>query len=231
MGDFIKWPAWLPYPISWARASGNLFLWWSLTTAMLEAVARHDDYALNHCRIDEFGRVDCTSDASQAVLLLFYFLVNLVFQAIAVTITHHLVSRLRGKSRGWFPRWPSWREGVNGSIAIFFGGIVMAIAGILFVVILPKQVLVPAMLTAMLVVNAYLHQYDYRVRERRAARSLAKRSQTKKKGGKGTTSPSVPANSTPPPPPDPIEQELNQMRADLGLNQMRRRQKPPGNSQ
>lgn len=236
MGIFT-WPVWSPYPVNWLRAVGNLFLWAVLTEGMLEAVFKNRDYALAHCWIDEFGNVDCPSAVSQGAFLLFCFLLNLVFQAIAITITHHWIARLRGKSRGWFPRWPSWREGLNGSIAVFLSFVAIAVPGILFVAIFPQwltiRALVPVTLGGMLAIAAYLHQYDCWVRERRAAKKAMRsqaRTGNKKRGKKREFSPSgSPANLTPPPV-DPIDLELDRLRGEMGMNQMRRK-KPPENSQ
>lgn len=87
-------------------------------------------------------------------------------------------------------------------------------------------------MVGLLAIGAYLHHYDFLVRERRAAIKVAKRSQAaNKKRGKGSnSSPTAPLPGNSTPPVDPIEQELNKLRADMGLNQMRRK-KPPGNSQ
>lgn len=240
MGNYFKWPVWLPYPINWLRAAGNLFLWWSLTEGMLESVFKNRDDAF-HCWPDELGSMECPSAVSRGTFLLFAFFVNLIIQVFLVAIAHHWIARLQGKSRGWFPRWSSWREGLNGSIAIFLGGVVILIGAILLVALFPHwltvRTLIPAILVGALVINAYLHHYDYRVRERRAARKVAKHSQAKpgnkKRGKGGNSSPGpLPKPATPPPPPpvDPIDLELDRLRGEMGLNQMWRK-KPPENSQ
>ena len=148
-----------------------------------------------------------------------------------------------GRTTAWFPQWVSWREGLNGAIVLLLqlGGTLIFV--LLLALILHRQLesqevwawFIRSAVVGLIAIGAYLHHYDFLVRERRAAREVAKRSQlqtqNQKRGNKSNSSSAAPLTGNPTPPPiDPIEQELNQMRADMGLNQMRRR-KPPGHSQ
>lgn len=223
----FTWPVWLPYPISWARAFANLFvasvIGKASSTALMDAIRDGE--------IDDPGELMAVVTVLAVVSLLFHFLF--------IVLGHHCISKLVLQRSAWFPGWLSWREGLTGFVVLVLqsmgtGFFVFYLA----VMVMPRteeqvRLFVGLVGAGLLAISAYLYHYDFLVRERRAARKIAKRSQAqsgnKKRGKGGNSSPSVPANSTPPP--DPIEQELNQMRADLGLNQMRRRQKPPGNSQ
>jgi hypothetical protein len=142
-------------------------------------------------------------------------LAGLLLHFAIIVLGHHCITKLINKKSAWFPGWLSWREGINGSIVL----VVELLSTSLFVVFLAVtidsteseagRIFVLRVLAFFFIVAAYLYHYDFLVRQRRAARLARKYS----------TAMSAPV------PVDPVDVELNQLRGQMGLTQMRRRPK------
>lgn len=140
----------------------------------------------------------------------------------------YLADRLSGKLS-------HWREGLNAFIVSFvaFFVTVFILAYLLPVpskadvsyeyeltllrrnILYLRREMIPI---GMFLVSAYLYQYDLWARHRRAAKSAADRAKTQQPVKKRS-----PKNL---PPPDPVEQDLNQLKAESGMSRMRTARQP-----
>lgn len=187
------WPIWLPFPISWARASANVAVFSTIAQGVA-ASAR---------------KVDEPEDMIPIVL------VGLFLHFAIIVLGHHCIAKLKGRKSGWFPGWQSFREGINGSIVL----VVELLSTSIFVIFLAAAIdpysndagknFVATVLAFFVIVAAYLYHYDFLVRRRRTTRQARKYLR-------------VVSNSNPAPV-DPVEVELNQLRGQMGLTQMKRK--------
>ncbi|GET44167.1 hypothetical protein [Microseira wollei] len=90
------WPLWLPFPISWARAGANV--------AVFSAIAKGVAHSARE--------VDEPEDMIPIVLA------GLLLHFAIILLAHLCITKLKDKKSGWFPRWLSWREGINGTIVL-----------------------------------------------------------------------------------------------------------------
>lgn len=196
------WPVWFPYPISWARACANIAVFSAIMQSAAPSIRRSDE-------------------ASDLVSII---LAALVLHFFGIVLGHHCIIKLVKQKSNWFPGWLSWREGLNGSIILILELLSTSIfVGFLAVSINPysanagRNFLLMTM-AFLIAVAAYLYHYDFLVRERRNAK-MANRQTSKQK--KSSLSPQTL---------DPIELELDRLRGEMGLNQMKQRKKKDSNS-
>ena len=218
------WPAWLPYPISWIRAFG-------LTYTLVFLVKTQ--FPLQY------------SDSILAVLIGAWIAVPPLFAffhwAIASVITF-LLARLpvypkldtvRNYLSDRLPnlRRSHWREGVNALIVSF---VAFAVSAFVLSYVLPAPSkefayendayllrrsilrlrfdLIPM---GMVIISAYLYQYDLWARQRRATKQANAQNVAKRRSPTATN---IPVN--------PIEIGLNQLAAESGDARMRAVRKP-----
>ena len=209
------WPRWLPYPISWLRSVGLTYFLTSLVKSQ---------FPLRQ------------SDSVVAVLIAAWITVPFLFTffhwAIA-SVARFLLTRLPAHPKlapvrqYLTDRWSGsqrshWREGLNAFI-ISFVAFVLSFLVVSFLTPVPSKAdayeygsyllrrnvlrlrldMIPI---GMLVVSAYLYQYDLWARHRRAVKSAAKAQEPTKRRS---------------PAPDPADQELNQLRAESGMSRMK----------
>ena len=218
------WPKWLPYPISWIRALG---LTYTLTVLV------KSQFPLRQ------------SDSVVAVLIAAWITVPFLFTffhwAIA-SVARFLLTRLPAHPKlapvlqYLTDRWSGsqrshWREGLNAFI-ITFVAFVVSFLVVSFLTPVPSKTdayeygsyllrrnvlrlrldIIPI---GMLLVSAYLYQYDLWARHRRAVKSAAKKAKTQEP----TKRRSLATKNLPAP--DPADQELNQLRAEAGMSRMK----------
>lgn len=216
------WPKWLPYPISWIRAFG-------LTYALTVLVK--SQFPLQH------------SDSVFAVLIgawttvpfLFAFFHWVIASVARFLLTHlpahpklapvrqYLTDRWSGSERS------HWREGLNAFI-VSFAAFVVSFLVVSFLTPVPSKadayeygsyllrrnvlrLRLDTIPIGMFLVSAYLYQYDLWTRHRRALKSAAKAKAQEPTKRRSPTE-NLPA-------PNPVEQELNQLRAESGMTQMK----------
>ncbi|MEZ2250225.1 GYF domain-containing protein [Microcoleus sp.] len=219
------WPKWLPYPLSWIRAFGLTYIFTALVWSRFPF--QHSDSV-----------VAVLIGAWATVPFLFTFF-HWVISSVAKFLLTHLPAypKLNPVRQYLTDRWSGsershWREGLNAFIVSF-----VAFTISLFVVsyltpvpskvdadyargfyLLRKNLLrlrVELIPIGMFLVSAYLYQYDLWARHRRAVKSVAKT----KTPGPGQKKKRSPTGNLPAP--DPVEQELNKLKAESGMNQMK----------
>lgn len=218
----ITWPKWLPYPISWMRACALLYTLTLLVKSQLPL--RHSD-SIFAVMIGAWATVP----------FVFTFFHWAIASAVKPLLTHLPAHpKLDGVRQYLIDRWPGlkrshWKEGLNAFIISFVAFIISAFVVSYLVpvpskadayeydfyllrrsMILLKLDIIPI---GMMIISAYLYQYDLWARHRRAAKSAAKA-----KAQEATKKRSPNSNS---PPPNPVEQELNQLKATTGMNRMK----------
>jgi hypothetical protein len=221
-----SWPTWLPYPISWIRAFALNFILVSLFQSHVPF--RHSS-----------GVLVALVGAWVTVPFLFAFFHWTIAFVVTILLAHlpthpkldlprkYLEDRFLGLKRS------HWREGLNAFIVTFVAFIVSAF--LVSLVPVPGQhvtyeydlyLLRQATLRrrfdlipiGMVIISAYLYQYDLWARQRRAAKQAAK---TKAQEPTKRRSPN--SNLTPV---NPIEVELNQLSAESGDARMRPVRRP-----
>ena len=206
-----SWPAWLPYPISCLK---GFILSYAFTSTVKAQFPLQTGDSL----------VPILIGAWIWVALLFSFF-HWVFTSGANLLLTHLPQKpsfdnLRQHLTTWSSsKKPHWKEGLNAFIISFVTSILVSFV-VFSVIPAPSRLdaynnnsyeLRQAMIQVrfalipigMTITSAYLYQYDLWARQRRAAKQ-EKRSQN-------STAPAA----------NPIEQELNQLRADAGATRMR----------
>lgn len=215
-----NWPKWLPYPISWIRAfalnSVLIVLFWSripfrhsssVVIALVSAwVAVPFLFAFFHWAVAAVAE---------------FLLVRLPVHPNLSTVRQYLGDRLPELQR------PHWREGLNAFIVALVAFLASAFI-VSFVPVPSKEIAyeydmyllrrsmlrlsIDLMPIAMVIIAAYLYQYDLLVRRWRAAKTSAK------------SQPQKPVRRSPvASPPDPVEQELNQMKFGSGMTRTAKR--------
>jgi GYF domain 2 len=224
-----NWPKWLPYPISWIRA-------FVLNSVLVSLFWSHIPFRRGS------SVIVALVGAWVAVPFLFAFfhwaIASIVTFVLARLPTHPKLDLLRRYLSDRLPdlRRAHWREGLNAFIVTFVAFVVAAC--VVSVIPVPsKQVAyeydlyllrrsmlrlsIDLMPTAMVVIAAYLYQYDLWARRRRAVKvkSAVKAQEPAKKRSPNSNSPA----------PDPIEQDLNQLKVESGMNRVKavRRSVPP----
>ncbi|MEG4031353.1 MULTISPECIES: DUF4339 domain-containing protein [unclassified Microcoleus] len=206
-----SWPAWLPYPISCLK---GFVLSYAFTSTVKDQFPLQTGDSL----------VPILIGAWIWVALLFSFF-HWVFTSGANLLLTHLPQKPSFDNwRQHLTTWssskkPHWKEGLNAFIISFVTSILVSFV-VFSVIPAPSRLdaynnnsyeLRQAMIQVrfalipigMTITSAYLYQYDLWARQRRAAKQ-EKRSQN-------STAPAA----------NPIEQELNQLRADAGATRMR----------
>ncbi len=213
-----NWPKWLPYPISWVRALG--------LTYALTALVR-SSFPLQHS--DSIFVV--LVGAWTTVPFLFTFFHWAIASVVKFLLTHLPAhSKLASVRQYLADRWPNlershWREGLNAFIISFVAFIVSFLV-VSFLTPVPSradadysqgfsllrrsvlQLRLGIIPIGMFFVSAYLYQYDLWARHRRAAKAKTQEP-TKRRSPKNL------------PAPDPVEQELNQLKAQSGMSRMK----------
>jgi hypothetical protein len=216
-----SWPAWLPYPISWLRGFGLVYILSVLVKSQLQS---GDNFLVIFI------------GAWLTVPFVFTFFHWALAAAVKFLLTYlpahpklnpvrqYLTDRWTGLERS------HWREGLNAFIVSFVAFLisVLVIAYLLPVpskaeaseydtyllrrnILVLRRDLIPI---GMLFLSPYLYQYDLWVRRRRAIKSAAKAKKQKPTKTRSPAATNLPA-------PNPIEQELNQLSADAGATRMR----------
>ncbi len=212
------WPKWLPYPISWIRALG--------LTYPLTALVR-SSFPLQHS--DSIFVV--LIGAWTTVPFLFAFSHWVIASAVKFLLTHLPAHPKLAPVRQYLlDRQPSlersnWREGLNAFI-ISFVAFVISFFVVSYLTPVPSradadysqgfyllrrnvlQLRLGIIPIGMFFISAYLYQYDLWARHRRIAKSAAKAKEPTKR-----RSQNLPA--------DPVEQELNQLKAQSGMSRMK----------
>lgn len=212
------WPKWLPYPISWIRALG-------LTYALMALV--RSSFPLQHS--DSIFVV--LIGAWTTVPFLFTFSHWVIASAVKFLLAHLPAhSKLAPVRQYLADRKPSlershWREGLNAFI-ISFVAFVVSFLVVSYLTPVPSradadysqgfyllrrnvlQLRLSIIPIGMFFVSAYLYQYDLWARQRRIAKSVVKAKQPTRR------SQNLPVA-------DPVEQELNQLKAQSGMSQMK----------
>ncbi|EGK84225.1 DUF4339 domain-containing protein [Microcoleus vaginatus PCC 9802] len=197
-----SWPAWFPYPISWLRGFVLSRSFGFFVISGIPEVSNTGDFFI------------LLTVAWLVQPFLFTFLHYLSATTIEAAIIG-LPSQVPNYDRihQWLTSkrcsgtWRHWREGLNAFVVLFFGFFFSLFVGALIIAAPSDRESSMWKLTIALsclpVATAYLYQYDLWARQRRAAKQ-EKRSQN-------STAPAA----------NPIEQELNQLRADAGATRMR----------
>jgi hypothetical protein len=216
-----SWPAWLPYPISWLRGFGLVYILTSLVKSQLQSG-------------DNFLVIFIGAWLTAPFLFTFFHWTIAAVVKLLLTylpthpklnpVRQYLTERWAGLERA------HWREGLNAFIVSFVAFLVSALV-IAFLLPAPSRTeasqydtyllrrnilslrreLIPI---GMLIVSPYLYQYDLWVRHRRAVKSVSKAKKQKSTKTRSPAAKNLPA-------PNPIEQELNQLSADAGATRMR----------
>jgi hypothetical protein len=194
-----KWPKWLPYPVSWARASVNFWCFGCILESAAIPWIRE-----NRCT-DYYSCVDKFITVITTFVLTHFVMVTLVYLAI------NKVREMLGRSS----KVSAWKEGLNGVIVVVLSAVMLTVVSPLVALFFRPTVasgLLIGLAFKIIPFGAYLYQYDFWARERKHARQ-------EKKVGKGRELPSPTASALPT---DPIDLELDRMRGEMGLNQMRK---------
>ncbi len=127
----------------------------------------------------------------------------------------NLQQRLVQPRRFRLPGLASWQEGLNALIVLL---VAVFIAFIIYIPFYKRPVDVEQLrsyriqiTTVYVIVAAYLYQYDFWVRQRRATRKAAQGNKRKQ----------------PPVPIDPIEVELDRLRLQMGMHQVKGKKNKP----
>ncbi len=218
----MTWPKWLPYPISWMRALGLTYALTALVKSQFPLQNSDSVFAVL------FG-------AWATVPFLFAFFHWAIASAVKFLLTHLPAHPKLAPVRQYLTdRWPSlershWKEGLNALIVSFVAFVISAFVVSCLVPVPSKadayeydfywlrRIMIKLKFDiipiGMLIISAYLYQYDSWARHRRAAK-LAAKSKTQKPTKRRSPVGNLPA-------PDPVEQELNQLKAGIGVNQMK----------
>ena len=218
-----SWPAWLPYPISWLRGFG-------LTYALTVLVK--SQFPLQHSD----GILAVLIGAWVTVPFLFTFFHWSIASAVSFLLKHSPVHPKLDPVRKYLvDRSPSlershWREGLNAFI-ITFVAFILSFLVVSFLTPVPDKAdavadygsyllrrnvlrlrleIIPI---GMLLFSVYLYQYDLWARHRRTMKSTSKAKKQKSTKTRSSATTNLP--------PNPIEQELNQLKADAGVTRMR----------
>jgi len=217
------WPKWLPYPISWIRALG-------LTYALAALVKSQFPVRQND------SVVALLIAAWITVPFLFTFFHWVIASVARFLLTHlpahpkiapvrqYLTDRWSGSERS------HWREGLNAFI-ISFVAFVVSFLVVSFLTPVPSKqdaseygsyllrrnvlrLRLDIIPIGMFVVSAYLYQYDLWARHRRAVKLAAKVKAQEPTKRRSPLTKNVPV-------PDPVNLELNQLRGESGMSQMK----------
>jgi hypothetical protein len=215
------YPKWIPYPISWLRTlvlilvlgpTGSLIsvlgLWGSFGTIL---GGSSGDIPLPDVLI--------LLAIAALVLLLPTTILAYVYHVFALIIDAKSISAQHPRG---FPTWRSWREGLTGIIVM---GLSLTIS--VFVVLWYRPDLIgnPDLVTqsdkeeiatflgiVWLISAAYLYQWDYLVRKKR----------TRKQKKRKSSSVAIETKSPPQPRVDEIDIELNKLRGEMGIHQIKK---------
>ncbi|RMG14450.1 MAG: hypothetical protein D6728_02645 [Cyanobacteria bacterium J055] len=220
------YPKWVPYPSSWLRTFVTLLvlgptgilisvfgLWGSLGTLFGGSTGNVP-----------LPGVPIRLAVTALVLLLpttilayVYHLFTLILNAKSISVQHPR----------WFPTWRSWREGLTGVIVM---GLSFTVAFLVVSWYRPDLVInsdaiaetdqetIATFLTLVWLISAaYLYQWDYLVREKRARNPKNRKQNPRKLPNKGL-------KKSPPiaPPVSEIDIELNKLRGEMGLHQIKK---------
>ncbi len=193
------WPAWFPYPSSWARA----FLIMMLIAFLMVSL-----------RFTGFWGLAMSAISGNVVPFILLGLAGFLAPFLLVAYTHNLIWR-KAPARWpqWLPSPASLKEGLTALIVM----VVSIAAGLVTLIpfmqcaIFADEVVCPPLpeaqttfATVVLFVSAaYLYQYDYLVRRRRSNRKQRRTASPATR----TTQPTAQI--------DPLEAELNQLRRNL----------------
>lgn len=235
--DIPKWPKGLPYPISWIRAL-------ALTSALVFLVKsqlplRYDD-SIFAVLIGAWVTVPFLFEFFRWAIALISknLLTHLPAHPKLDPFRQYLTNHQPNLSQG------HWKEGLNAFIIAF---VAFAVSTLVVSFLLPVpgktyaydydlyslrrgllRLRIDVIPIGMLIISAYLYQYDLWARSRRAAK-LAKQAEKlakeKEAAERKASKKAKKASSSKPkkhqPPADPIEIELNQMSAEFGATSMR----------
>ncbi|WP_445173115.1 DUF4339 domain-containing protein [Microcoleus sp.] len=216
------WPKWLPYPISWIRAFG---LTYTLTVLVKSQFPLRQSDSVVPVLIAAWITVPF-------LFTFFYWAIASVARFVLTHLPAHpkLAPVRQYLTDRWSGERSHWREGLNAFI-ISFVAFVVSFLVVSFLIPVPSNTnayqyssyllrrnvlrlrlqIIPI---GMFLVSAYLYQCDWWVRDRRAVTSATKaktQEPTKRRS-------SVTKNA---PVPNPVDLELNQLRAESGMSQMR----------
>jgi hypothetical protein len=134
----LKWPTWIPYPISWLNAlalAGLMTLYFSLIGSLFSETIRALVEPFPFRNLIGYPRP--YTGLLSLLLLVFMVILPVVFIALVHHWLHLLLTRflpavqspIIGPTKGWFPGFMSWWEGVWGlcvTVAGLFFGITLA---------------------------------------------------------------------------------------------------------
>jgi hypothetical protein len=134
----LKWPKWIPYPVSWLNAlvlAGLMVLYVSFIRSLFAETIMALAYPLPFRNLTGYPRP--YTGLLSLLLLVFIVILPVVWIALVHHCLHLLLTRflpavqspIIGPTRGWFPGFMSWWEGVWGlcvTVAGIFFGITLA---------------------------------------------------------------------------------------------------------
>lgn len=181
----MRWPVHFPYPISWLRAFTALFLTVGFGFSL---------------RLTGFWGLIFTTITGRLLPLIVLMAVGLIIPVFLVAYTHHLLwGRSDYRRFRWLPRAVSWREGLNALIVIVVASLISTIVLMPFIgcyianddidCLPPTEQQLQFALVIWLTTAAYLYQYDYLIRHRRASKLKLKVPQLSKPGSSGKNKP------------------------------------------
>jgi hypothetical protein len=217
------YPKWIPYPISWLRtlllilvlgSLGSLIsvvgLWtilWTFFESSIGAITPWNA-CINLAIVAAFLLIPTT------VLAYIYHIFTLIFDAQSLSAKHPRE----------FPTWQSWREGLTGvivmgiSISIAFAVCLWYHPHVLFsrkfLTRAEQEAIINCFAIAWVIAAAYLYQWDYLARQKR------QRQQNRRKSLAQNAS-QIQKLDKPKDPVNPIDIELNKLRGEMGLHQIK----------
>ena len=205
------WPAWFPYPISWLRGFLLSKSFSFIVVSGLPEVTNNGDFFI------------LLGFAWLVQPFLFTFFHFLVSGTLEVLVTN-LPSQTPGYIRQWFAdrrclgAWRHWREGLNAFVCLFFAFMASLFIAALFISDPSHRQeslwKIGIALASLPVTAAYIYQYDLWARHRRAVKSAAKAKAQEPTKRRSPATKNLPA-------PNPVDQELNQLRAESGMSRMK----------
>jgi len=238
-----KWPKHLPYPISWLRAIIVSGLYGFCVSEGMSTIQRPGD-VIPLVLFSWMFQLPAIAYLHHWLILALDWIAQWWPQwALGYSkFQERLIQKTEQQQIKLFsPTKASWQEGINALIVLLAVGIATVVFwGVCYKITGPdvardfRKFIFKMMWLVGPVIIAYLYQYDFWARARRAAKlakqaeKLAKEKEAAKRKATKKTS-SKPKKSQPPA--DPIEVELNQLSADFGVTAMRPVRKTPNPEQ
>lgn len=221
------YPKWFPYPISWLRVFLSILVLGPMGLSLT---------MVSFWLGTEFLWLGITDifNAFGVVALLSILALVIVFPIILLTYTYQILTiafnarSLSPHLPRWIPSPSSWQQGITATLVVGFSSLICIL---LLCWYRPDLMLgeeswrhaqfdriAEGMIPIWFVVAAYLHHWDYLVRQTRAKKRRRKVNKIDRVPNRAV---SKPKPKRTPKPIDEVDIELNRMRGELGLHQMR----------